>query len=518
MKEKLQNSMQSFARSIIQPVMFMAVTGIIIAFAAILKLTSMPQIIQNIGNLFFTVLSDGIIGQLSVIFCVGIAAAMAKKYKTDAAILGISIYLIFLYANNFWLKFTHRLAKPRSQGLFGTGQANVLGIQVTDMGVFLGIILGCLAGYFVNKFGRVKFHKYLASYEGTKFAYLLLIFTTIIFAILITYIWPPINHLVSSSVKLMGSSGVFGLFAYGFLNRMLLPIGMHHLLWMPIYYSPLGGSAVIAGKTYSGAVNIFLAELGNINKIHSMHWSIEFLANFGYIFLPIGIALAFIKTAKPQNKARVKGLVIPTVITAMLAGITEPIEFMFLFVSPILWLAHGVIYGLGLVIPHLLGLKIEVENLINTLMYSFVVPMHLGHQWLIIPIGILMVLIEYFTFKFLILKFNIKTIGRETETNESNNIKENDLKTSSTSDPTNFSNLVKGLGGPNNIMTLENCYSRLRITVNDQSKINLDLIKKFPSSGVINKKNNVQIVIGPGVESTKEELADFLKSLNSKTK
>lgn len=507
--------MQNFARSIIQPVMFMAVTGIIIAFAAILKLPAMPQIIQNLGNLFFSVLSDGIIGQLSVIFCVGIAAAMAKKYKTDAAILGISVYLIFLYANNFWLKFTHRLAKPNSQGLFGTGQANVLGVQVTDMGVFLGIILGCLAGYFVNKFGRVKFHKYLASYEGTKFAYLLLIFATIVFAILITYIWPPINHLVSRSVRLMGSSGVVGLFAYGFLNRMLLPIGMHHLLWMPIYYSPLGGSAVIAGKTYSGAVNIFLAELGNIGQIHSMHWSIEFLANFGYIFLPIGIALAFINTAKPENKARVKGLVIPAVVTAMLAGITEPIEFMFLFISPILWLAHGVIYGLGLVIPHLLGLKIEVENLINTFMYSFVVPMRLGHQWLIIPIGIVMVAIEYFTFRFLILKFNIKTVGREDLTTEPVAQTPTPQKTANPSAPeedsAKFANLVAGLGGANNILTLENCYSRLRINVHDPAKLNLDLVKQFPASGVITQKNNVQIVIGPGVESTKEELADFLK-------
>lgn len=515
MKDKLSGLMQTLARAIIQPVMFMAVTGILIALAAIFRLESMPKVLKTIGDLFFTVLQNGIIGQLSLIFCVGIAAAIAKKHRTDAAILGVSVYLIFLYANNFWLTFTHNLAKARSQGLAGTGQAEVLGVQVTDMGVFLGIILGCIVGYAVNKLGQVRLHKYLASYEGTKFAYILLIFGTILFAIAVTYIWPPINGLVSDSVKLMGSSGSVGLFAYGFLNRMLLPFGMHHLLWMPLYYTLLGGTAAVAGHSYSGAMNIFLAELGNIGQVHSMHWSIGFIANFGYIFLPIGIAMAFIKTAKPENKAKVKGLVIPAVISAVVAGITEPIEFMFLFISPLLWFAHAIIYGLGLVIPHIAGLKIMVGNVIETLMYCITVPMNLGHQWLILPIGILMVVLEYYTFKFLILKFNIQTLGREDKV-ESESDSKSPVKDVDQSDSSTFSGLVKGLGGASNIKDVENCYSRLRINVLDIDKMNMQLIKDFPSSGVINKKNNVQIVIGPGVESTKEKLDSFIQGLGTK--
>lgn len=516
MKDKVSSVMQTFARAIIQPVMFMAVTGIMIVIAAIFRLEAMPKSLKTIGDLFFTVLQNGIIGQLSLIFCVGIAAAIAKKHKTDAAILGVSVYLIFLYANNFWLTLTDSLAKEGSQGLAGTGQAEVLGVQVTDMGVFLGIILGCIVGFFVNKFGGVKFHKYLASYEGTKFAYILLIFGTILLAIAVTYIWPPINRLVSSSVKLMGSSGSLGLFAYGFLNRMLLPFGMHHLLWMPLYYTPLGGTSAIAGKTYGGAVNIFLAELGNIGQVHSMNWSIGFLANFGYIFLPIGIALAFIKTAKPENKAKVKGLVIPAVISAVVAGITEPIEFMFLFISPLLWFAHSIIYGLGLVIPHIAGLKIMVGNLIETIMYCITVPMHLGHQWLIIPIGILMVVLEYYTFKFLILKFNIQTLGREERAEGTSEDQDSKIKDINSDDSSVFSGLVKGLGGASNIQDVENCYSRLRINVIESEKLNLKLIKEFPSSGVINKKNNIQIVVGPGVEDTREKLDAFIANLGTK--
>lgn len=408
MKDQLQKAMQSFARAIIQPVMFMAVTGLIISISAVLKLEQMPKALRNIGDGFFTILSNGSISQLSVIFCVGIATAIAKKNKTDAAILGISIFLIFLYANNWWLTFTNRLAKPGSQGLFGTGQNTVLGVQVTDMGVFLGIILGCLVGYSVNKFGDIKFHKYLSPYEGTKCAYVILIFVTVFFDIIITYIWPPINNLINGAVTGMSTMGAFGFFLYGFLNRMLLPIGMHHLLWMPLYYTPLGGTAEIAGKTYNGAMNIWLAELGNISHISTINDSIGYLVNFGYIALPIGIGLALIKTAKPENKIKVKAVVIP----AVFAGITEPIEFLFLFVSPVLWFAHAIIYGFGLLISNVLGLHVVVENIINTIMYCLAVPMNLGHQWLIIPIGLGLVLIEYFVFKILIVKLNIPTLGR----------------------------------------------------------------------------------------------------------
>lgn len=214
MKDKLQSMIQVFARSIIQPVMFMAVTGLLIAIAAVFKLEAMPNVIKNVGDGLFQIMNGAAIGQLSVIFCVGIATAIAKKKKTDAAILAITIYLIFLYANNFWLTFTDRLAKPGSQGLFGTGQNMVLGIQVTDMGVFLGILLGCLVGAFVNKFGNTKFHKYLAPYEGTKFTYILLIFTTIALAIVVSYIWPPINQGVNMVVAGMSGMGAVGFFLY----------------------------------------------------------------------------------------------------------------------------------------------------------------------------------------------------------------------------------------------------------------------------------------------------------------
>lgn len=506
MKDKIQANIQTFSRAIIQPIMFMAVTGILLSVSAILKMQGFSDLLEIIGEGINTVLASGIISNLSIIFCIGIGTAIAKKKKTDAAVLSISTFLIFLYANNFWLSITNRLAEEGTQGLFGTGQAEVLGVQVTDMGVLLGIVLGCLVGYFVNKFGGVKFNKYLSPYEGTRFVYLILIFLVIVLAIAVTYIWPPINNFISFLTKLMVTSGPIGLFFSQFLNKMLLPFGMHHLLWVPLQFSPLGGTATIGENTYSGAMNIWLAELGNTSSLSSIHWSVGLLVQFGFIALPIGIALALIKTSKPENKDKVKGLVIPLVATAMLAGITEPIEFSFLFVAPILWLAHATILGLGTVVGHFLGLHTAVNTLPETIMWSIAIPSHLGRQWLIIPIAIGSIALEYYVFKYLILKFDLPTLGRE-------QIEEQEISNENNSNTTydkNFDILIEGLGGLENIQEIDNCYSRLRINIIDEEKVNIDKVKEYPSSGVIQNGKNIQVVIGTNVQEVKENFDNYI--------
>ncbi|MCB5953372.1 PTS transporter subunit EIIC [Enterococcus sp. BWT-B8] len=510
MKEKIYNSIQSFSRSIIQPIMFMSISGIFISISAILRLEKMPIVISEIGNFFFTVIKSGTISNLSVIFCVGIAAAMAKKKKTDAAIMGISAFMIFLQANHYWLEFTNSLAEAGEKGLAGTGQAIVLGTQITDMGVFSGIAIGCFVAWFINHFSEVKFHKYLAAYQGSKFAYILLIFAIVIFSTAVTYVWPLINYLVTGLVGIISSTGSLGYGIYGFANRMLIPFGLHHLLWMPLYYTPLGGTAVVAGESYFGAMNIWLAEIGNISSITSIDPSVGYLANFGYTALPIAIAFALIKTARPENRQKVKAIVIPAVLAAVLGGITEPIEFIFLFTSPLLWFAHSIIYGLGLVLSNVFGLTMMVENLINTMMYLFVIPMKLGHQWLIPIIFVILFIIEYFTFVFLIKKFKIPTLGRTDMSDEED-------KAVEISDAGNLNGklayIVEGLGGKENISNIANCVSRLRIDIIDDEKINEAMLKKYPSSGVILKNNHVQIVIGREVQNVRDDLEIFITGL-----
>ncbi|KJY58193.1 MULTISPECIES: PTS transporter subunit EIIC [Lactobacillus] len=533
MKGKFMKSANVFSRAIIQPVMFMAVTGIILSVCAILKLDLMPTILKDTGNFIYNILSSGMIGQLSCIFCVGIATALAKpKYKTDAAILGIVTYLIFLFANNSWLQLTHRLAKPNSQGLFGTGQNMVFGIQVTDMGVFLGIILGILVGWMVNKWGNIKLHKYLSPYAGTKSVYIILVFVTILFAIAITYVWPAVNWVIENIVKVMSTTGSIGFFFYGFLNRMLLPVGLHHFLWMPLFYTPLGGTARIAGKLYTGAFNIWLAELGNPSHITAMHQSIGYLSNFGSISLPIGIAFAFWKMSEPKNRQKVAAILIPTVTTAFLAGVTEPLEFMFLFLSPLLWLAHSVVYGISLFLTNIVGIDIQFDTGINMIINSFAFPARLGHQYLIPIMFVVTGLLEYFVFVFMIKRFNIPTIGRanadETLLNgaesEDESVEQAEEKLAQTDSATESAdtakfdnqtkNIVAGLGGPENIDEMINCYTRLRVDVKDTNKLDMDLLKhKTGTKGVMQDGNNIQIVFGVDVESIHDKVDEYLDYL-----
>lgn len=516
MKEKFIKSASVFSKAIIQPVMFMAVTGIILSVCAILKLDMMPTFTKNIGGFIFNILSGGMIGQLSAIFCVGIATALAKpKYKTDAAILGIITFLIFLYANNSWLTITDRLAVAGEQGLYGTGQGMVFGVQVTDMGVFLGISLGVFVGWMVNKFGDIKLHRYLSPYSGTKSAYILIVFATILFAIGITYVWPIVNSVVEAVVKTTTTAGSVGFFFYGFLNRLLLPLGLHHFLWMPIFYTPLGGTAEIAGQVYNGAFNIWLAELGNVSQITTMHpSSIGYLSNFGSISLPIGIAFALWKTARPENRKKVASILIPTVVTAFLAGVTEPLEFLFLFLSPLLWLAHAVVYGFSLFITNLVGINIQFDTGINMFINSFAFPARLGHQYWIPVIFIVTAALEYFVFKKLIIKLNIPTLGREKDEDISDPVVDSIVGDSNSEFEPQIQNIVAGLGGADNIESIINCYTRLRVDVKDENKVNIKILKeKVKASGIVDKGKHIQIIIGIGVEQEREKVEAYIEYL-----
>ncbi|MFS0967780.1 PTS transporter subunit EIIC [Enterococcus thailandicus] len=516
MKEKVMKSASVFSKAIIQPVMFMAVTGIILSVCAILKLEMMPTFTKDVGNFVFNILSSGMIGQLSAIFCVGIAAALAKpKFKTDAAILGIITYLLFLYANNSWLTITDRLATAGEQGLYGTGQGMVFGIQVTDMGVFLGISLGVMVGWMVNRFGEIKLHRYLSPYSGTKSVYLLIVFVTILFAMGITYVWPMINFGVESLVKATTTAGSAGFFFYGFLNRLLLPLGLHHFLWMPIFYTPLGGSAEIAGQVYEGAYNIWLAELGNASQITSMHPSIGYLSNFGSISLPIGIAFAIWKTARIENRKKVAAILIPMVTTAFLAGVTEPLEFLFLFLSPVLWLAHSVVYGLSLFFTNLVGINIQFDTGINMIINSFAFPSRLGHQYLIPIMFLATAVLEYVVFKQLIVRLDIPTLGREKSEAQLAALDETVVTTGTDSEfEPQTQTIVAGLGGAENIESIVNCYTRLRVDVKDEQKVDIDLLKqKVKASGIVDKGKHIQIIIGMGVEEEREKVEAYLTHL-----
>lgn len=519
MKEKLLNASQKFSRSIIQPVMFMSIMGLVIAIAVLMQLEFMPKGVQFWGGLFKTMM-DAMLNNLPLIFCIGLTTALAKKKKTDAAILATIVFMMFLAANNSWLTIHDMIAESQGgkMGLYGTGQAIVLGVQVTDMGVFLGMILGCLTGFIHNKYSEIEFIDVFRAYGGSRFAFILMIPITLAFSIGVCYFWPVVNSVITATTQVMSTTGAFGTFLYGFLNRFLIPTGLHHLIWMPFQYTAIGGVAEIAGEMYYGASPIWIAELSNQAILTQLDDSVRFFTyGFSKVFGCIGIALAFIKTAKPQNKKAVKGIVIPALSVAVLAGITEPFEFTFLFISPFLWVIHSVLDGFFQALLFVLGSRTKMgQGLINLVTSNIAMDPNLNKIYIFLIVGVIGIITWYVIFTFLIKKFNIKTPGREDDGEVAFATKE-DLQKKKIAEATPIENdkkapiyIIEGLGGQENILTVNNCFTRLRIDVKDIALVNDELIQRAPTKGIVRKGNNVQIIIGVKVQTLRDDICEIL--------
>ena len=337
MKDKILDSMQKFAKAMIGPVLFLPIVGMSIALTAILTNTTFVSeggVIWTIGKFFNGMLSP-IMGNLSILFCVGIAIGMAKKKKAEAAFVAIMSYILFLGANSKWLELSGKLiAGNTASELYGTGQTIQLGFHVTDMGVFLGMILGIAVAVIHNKYVSKEFKGAMASYGNSKFVFIIMIPIVAVLSILATYIWPSIANGITALTGFMSTAGALGVFVYGFLNRFLVPTGLHHLIWSPFLYSAVGDQMIINGENVIGAKPVFLALL-NDPTITMMPDSARFL-NYGLVktFGVIGVALAFYFTAKKVKRSNLKSQLIPSTLTAVIAGITEPLEFTVIFAAP----------------------------------------------------------------------------------------------------------------------------------------------------------------------------------------
>ena len=348
MKTKVMDAMQSFSKALIGPVLFLPLAGMIQALSSIMCNTSIVtegSIIYMIG----TFINGGIgtvMSNLGILFCVGITMNLAKKRKADAAFVSLISYLIWLAANAKWLDVAGLMVEgSTASDLYGTGQTICLGFHVTDMGVFLGMILGVVVAVVHNRFIDTEFKGAFALYGNSKFVFIVMIPIVFVLALAAAYVWPVIAMGINALTGIMSSAGAFGVFLYGFLNRILIPTGLHHLVWSPFLWSSIGDSMIVNGELISGAKSVFLALLSDPTA--PMSDSTRFLT-YGLMktFGVIGVALAFIKTAKKNKKAACKAQVIPSTLTACLVGVTEPLEFSFLFAAPVLWVVYSVMDGL----------------------------------------------------------------------------------------------------------------------------------------------------------------------------
>lgn len=517
MKEKLLGGLETFAKAMVQPLMYLSSAGILMVLGVLLTndmLTGMIpflqwQPIQIFGDLIYNCVMI-IINNLAVIFAIGIPAALAKKDKHRAALIGFMGYIIYLTTSNTLLVSLNQLAEPSEMlGLIGTGQASILGIQVVDASVFGGIILGCITGYVFNRTCEKKFKGALQIYSGANFSFICMFFVAIMFGAVMNFIWPLAQQGIASIANVIKNTGTFGLFLYGFLERILVPTGLHHLIYTPFQFSDLGGVLEVGGNTIAGAYAIVMTEMNM--PVDRFSDSIYYMATgFTKMFGYIGIGAAFIHTAYKENKKKVRAAVIPLVVTAVLASVTEPLDFMFVFVAPMLFVVHAAISGLFIALLKIFDVTAFCGgNLLASIIMNVTVGVEKTHWPVMMILGLVQIVVYFVVFSFLIKKFNLKTPGREEVEGTTDNKATKQINLDSNKE---IAHIINGLGGKENINTVENCITRLRVNVKDESKINEDIINLVPNSGIVKKGKDIQIIFGLHVPDVRRAVENYLEA------
>lgn len=362
--QKFLRRLERFSQSLLSPLSYLSAAGLLLVLGALLTSKPLCQALpvlqwaplQLVGQLLYNGMMV-LINNLSVILCVGVAAVRAKTEKQDAALLALMAYLVFLTANHTALEALGLLAQPNGMtGLAGTGQTTILGIQVVDTGVASGIVLGFAAAWLFNRTCEKQFYGMITQlYSGLRWSFLWLSALAVALGLGFCFVCPPLQRAVSALTGWIAASGNAGVFLYGFLERLLIPTGLHHLIYMPFQFSSLGGSLTVGSVTYTGAYAVCMTEYTmGLPLSDGIVWMYTgFTKTFGYL----GIAAAFIFTARRENRARTAAAMIPLAVTASVASITEPIDFLFCFVSPLLWVAHAVITGGFMVLLHVLHVR-----------------------------------------------------------------------------------------------------------------------------------------------------------------
>ncbi len=527
MKQKIMDTLENFAKAMVQPLAYLTAGGSLIVVGILLTnstiTAALPFLkwapIQIFGKLIYNAIM-AIINNLGVLFVIGLPAALAKSDKHKAGIIGFMTYLMYLICSNTLLTATGTLAQDQPLiGLIGTGQTRILGIQCVDMSVFGGIILGCLVGWVFNRTYQKRFKGAMQIYSGANFSFICLLFVAMVFALVSNTVWPIVQGWISALGGFIKSTGAFGLFLYGFLERLLLPTGLHHLVYTPFQFSDLGGVLQLGETTIAGAYPIVMAEMNMPVEQFSdsiYYTSIGFTKMFGYI----GIGAAFIYTAYPENRKKTATTIIPLVVTAFLATITEPIDFMFIFAAPLLYFLHACIAGLFMALLKVFDvIALWNGNLLASILTNIANADKTNRMWLMWVLGLIQIVVYFVVFSFLIKKFNYHTPGREGEPRSAGAAaaveapKAEAKPADKGTDDEMAMNLINGLGGKANITALENCITRLRVTMADPSLLNEELINKVENRGIVKKGNSVQIVFGLHVAEVHQAVNEQLEKL-----
>lgn len=529
MRDKIFGVLQRVGRSFMLPIAILPVAGLLLGIGGSFTNATMIEAyhleaVLGEGTLLHSlllVLSDCgniVFANLPIIFAMGVAIGMAKKEKEVAALSGAVAFFVMHSAISAMLKITG-LASSLPEGSI----TNVVGIDSLQMGVFGGIIVGLGVAALHNKFYKIQLPQVLSFFGGSRFVPIISTIVYLFVGILMFFIWPHIQEGIYAVGNVVRSSGYAGTLLYGIMERALLPFGLHHVFYLPFWQTAVGGTATVAGVTVEGAQNIFFAELANPGTTVFNTEATRFMAGkfplmiFG---LP-GAALAMYHTAKPEKKKVVGGLLLSAALTSMLTGITEPIEFTFLFVAPVLYIVHVIGAGLAYMLMHIFKVGVGMTfsgGLIDLTLFGIMQGNAKTNWIMVVVVGVVYFIAYYLIFSVLIKKLDLKTPGREDDDSEVKlytrkdlEAKNNETATNTTSD--NRSELIaKGLGGKANISDVDCCATRLRCTVHDASLVSEEILNSTGAKGVVKKGNGIQVIYGPQVTVIKSNLEDYLEN------
>lgn len=527
MKDKIFGVLQRVGRSFMLPIAILPVAGLLLGLGGsftnetMLKTYGLMKIMGpgTVLNLILQVMSAAgniIFTNLPVIFAMGVAIGMAKKEKEVAALASVISFFI-MHASIGALITANGGADAMLEGAV----ADVCGITSLQMGVFGGIIVGLGVAALHNRFYKIELPQVLSFFGGTRFVPIISGLVYVGVGILMFFVWPVIQSGIYHIGDLVLKSGYAGTWVYGFMERLLIPFGLHHVFYLPFWQTGVGGTLEVAGKTIEGAQNIFFAQLADPSVKHFAVSATRFMSGkfplmiFG---LP-GAALAMYKTAKPEKKKAVAGLLLSAALTSMLTGITEPLEFTFLFVAPVLYGIHCVFAGLAYMLMHVFKVGVGMTfsgGLIDMFLFGILQGNEKTNWIWIVIVGVGYFIVYYFLFSFLIKKMDLKTPGRDDveEVKLYTRADVNARKEGAAANPEDAvsEGILVGLGGKKNISDVDCCATRLRCTVYKPELVQDSILKATGASGVVHKGNGVQIIYGPKVTVIKSNFEDYLET------
>ena len=513
MKKHLFSLLQRIGQSFMLPIALLPIAGIFLGIGSSLTNTNMlaayhlkglmgpgtaPYILFSLLNSAGSIIFDN----LPILFAVGVAIGMARTEKATAALSSIVAFFVMHSTIGSLITYT-----GRSHSFLTGATTEIVGITSLQMGVFGGIIVGLGVAALHNRFYKIELPRVFSFFGGTHFIPIISAITYVGVGILMFYIWPPIQILINDAGKLVLMSGYGGTFVYGLLERALIPFGLHHVFYMPFWQTAVGGRELVNGQLIEGAQNIFFAELASPDTSHFSVAATRFMSGkfplmmFG---LP-GAALAMYTCARPKQKKAVGSLLLSAAISSAVTGITEPLEFAFLFVAPPLYVIHCAFAGLSYMLMHMLNVGIGMTfsgGFLDFFLFG-ILQGNTKTSWLhVIPVGILYFIVYFIVFRVMILKFNYQTPGHEKDNAAPVNNADNKSQ-----------QILEGLGSLENISDLSCCATRLRVTLHQPSKLNKEKLLATGAAAVMANGDGVQVVYGPEVTVIHARLQDYIAQI-----